>query len=252
MPLGKRLIFFRLFSSSSSSLASSGETRIGAWVNFAVHLYVALLFWRYWDESVTMMRGGYDDLSPAEEWIARAYPAFSIFVAFATWWVVNIVVSYSNFALLDGVPQYKTLALLTFAPAMDSAIRGLVRHLAPPMTGEGPVAERAYISPRRSYVRIGRVVVFGLVLLSVAAFWGMSPTTLASAGVGERFAANLVEFLMIIAIGYLVFEVVSLIINRKLAAEMTASGYDPNNEELGGGDGGGAGSWPVIVSSASP
>ncbi|WP_299042391.1 mechanosensitive ion channel family protein [uncultured Tateyamaria sp.] len=218
-----------------------GETRIGAWINFAVHFYVALLFWRYWSESVDMMRGGYDDLSPAEDWIARAYPAFGIIVAVATWWVVNIVVSYGNFALLDSVPQYTTMALLTFAPAMDTAIRGLVRHLAPPMTGEGPVAERAYVSTRRSYVRIGRVVVFGIVLLTVAAIWGMTPTTLASAGVGERVAAHLIEFLMILAIGYLVYEVVSLIINRKLAAEMTASGYDPENEEMGGGDGGGAG-----------
>ncbi|APX11700.1 mechanosensitive ion channel family protein [Tateyamaria omphalii] len=218
-----------------------GETRIGAWVNFAVHLYVALLFWRYWSESIDMMRGGYNDLSPAEDWIARAYPYFGIGVALATWWIVNIVVSYENFALLEGIPQYKTLALLTFAPAMDTAIRGLVRHLAPPMTGEGPVAERAYVSTRRSYVRIGRVLVFGIVLMAVASFWDMSPTTLANAGVGERFAANLMEFLLIIAIGYLVYEVVSLIINRKLAAEMTASGYDPNAEEMGGGDGGGAG-----------
>ena len=218
-----------------------GETRIGAWVNFAVHLYVALLFWRYWDASVEMMRGGYDDLSPAEDWIARAYPYFGIAVAFSTWWVVNIVVSYGNFALLDHVPQYTTMVLLTFAPAMDTTIRGLVRHLAPPMTGEGPIAERAYVSTRRSYIRIGRVVVFGLVLLTVASIWEMSPSTIASAGVGERFAAGLIEFLMIIAIGYLVYEVVSLIINRKLAAEMTASGYDPNSEEIGGGDGGGAG-----------
>ncbi|MEX0312420.1 MAG: mechanosensitive ion channel family protein, partial [Tateyamaria sp.] len=143
--------------------------------------------------------------------------------------------------LLDNVPQYTTMALLTFAPAMDTAIRGLVRHLAPPMTGEGPIAERAYVSTMRSYIRIGRVVVFGFVLLAVASIWGMSPSTLASAGVGERFAAALIEFMMIIAIGYLVYEVVSLIINRKLAAEMTASGYDPNAEEIGGGDGGGAG-----------
>ncbi len=217
-----------------------GETRIGGWINFTVHLYVALLFWRYWDEAVDMMRGGYDDLSPAEDWIARAYPAFGIIVALTTWWVVNIVVSYGNFALLDSVPQYKTMVLLTFAPAMDTAIRGLVRHLAPPMTGEGPVAERAYVSTRRSYVRIGRVVVFGLVLLAVASFWGMSATTLASAGVGERVAANLIEFLMILSVGYLVYEVVSLFINRKLAAEQTAAGYNPDEEEVGG-EGGGAG-----------
>ncbi len=217
-----------------------GETRIGAWINFVVHFYVAVLFWRYRSESVEMMRGGYADLSPAEEWIARAYPYFGILVAFVTWWVVNIVVSYGNFNLLNGVPQYKTMALLTFAPAMDTAIRGLVRHLAPPMTGEGPVAERAHISTLRSYIRIGRVVVFGIVLLAVASFWGMTATGLATAGVGERVAAALIEFLMILSVGYLVYEVVSLFINRKLAAEQTAAGYNPEEDEIGG-EGGGAG-----------
>ena len=217
-----------------------GETRIGAWMNFAVHLYVALLFWAYREESVEMMRGGQPDLSPPEEWASQAYPYFGMIVAFGTWWVVNVVVSYGNFSLLDGVPQYKTLALLTFAPAMDTAIRGLVRHLAPPMTGEGPIAERAYVATRRSYIRIGRVLVFGAVLLSVAGFWGMTATGLASAGVGERLAVHLLEFLMILSIGYLVYEIVSLLINRKLAAEQTAAGVDPEDEDTGG-EGGGAG-----------
>ncbi|WP_415402644.1 mechanosensitive ion channel family protein [Tateyamaria sp. SN3-11] len=107
------------------------------------------------------------------------------------------------------------------------------------MTGEGPVAERAYASTKRSYIRIGRVIVFGLVLISIAGFWGMTPSSIASAGVGERFASKVIEFLMIMSIGYLVYEVVSLIINRKLAAEQTSAGYDPDTEDTG--DGGGAG-----------
>ncbi|GGX57626.1 hypothetical protein GCM10007385_28170 [Tateyamaria omphalii] len=218
-----------------------GETRIGFWINLSVHLYAALIVWRYWDPCVQMMRGSDPDVSPTEDWIARAYPYFAIFVALGTWWVVNVVASTGNFALLGSAPHYKTMGLLMFAPAMDTAIRGLVRHLVPPMTGEGAIAERAYYATKRSYIRIGRVIVFGIVLLAIAGFWGMSPERIATAGVGERFAVHLIEFLMIISFGYLVYEVVSLVINRKLAAEMTASGYDPENEEMGGGDGGGAG-----------
>ena len=218
-----------------------GETRIGFWINLSVHLYAAIIVWRYWEQCVQMMRGADPDVSPIEDWIARAYPYFAIFVALGMWWVVNMVVSTRNFALLASAPHYKTMGLLIFAPAMDTAIRGLVRHLVPPMTGEGTIAERAYYATKRSYIRIGRVIVFGIVLLAIAGFWGMSPATIATAGVGERFAAHLIEFLMIISLGYLVYEVVSLVVNRKLAAEMTASGYDPENEEMGGGDGGGAG-----------
>ncbi|MEP1537619.1 MAG: mechanosensitive ion channel family protein [Paracoccaceae bacterium] len=218
-----------------------GETRLGFWINFSVHVYAAIVIWRYREGMIMMMRGKDPDVSPMEERIANAFPYFGILVCMGTWWVVNIVASYGNFKLLSSAPHYKTMALMLFAPAMDTLIRGLVRHLAPAMTGEGAVAERAYASTKRSYIRIGRVVVFGIVLMMIAGFWGMTPSTIATAGVGERFAANLIEFLMILSIGYLVYEIVSLWINRKLAAEQTASGYDPENEEMGGGDGGGAG-----------
>jgi small-conductance mechanosensitive channel len=68
----------------------------------------------------------------------------------------------------------------------------------------------------------------------------MSATNIASAGVGPQLAAKLMEFLIIMAIGYLIYELVSLYINRKLAAEQTASGLDPDTADVGG-DGGGAG-----------
>lgn len=216
------------------------ETRIGFWLNLLMHLYLVWLMWTYRDAVTKMMRGGDPDVSPMEDRIARAYPYFAIGVVVAMWWVVNVVVSYGNFALLSTLPHYKTMTLMLFAPAMDTLIRGLVRHFAPPMTGEGPVAERAYLSAKRSYIRIGRVVVFGIVIISIAGFWGMTPSSIASAGVGPRLAAAMLEFLIIMSIGYLLYEIVSLYINRKLAAEQTAAGYDPDAQEVGG-DGGGAG-----------
>ncbi|MFT6024618.1 MAG: small-conductance mechanosensitive channel [Ascidiaceihabitans sp.] len=217
-----------------------GEARVGFWLNLAVHVYLATVIWRYRDGMVSMMRGFDPDVTPTEDRIARAFPYFAIFVTLGIWWIIQIVVSYGNFAMLDGAPHYKTMTLLIFAPAMDTVIRGLVRHLSPAMTGEGAVAERAYHSAKRSYVRIGRVVVFGMVIMAIAGFWGMSATNIASAGVGPQLAAKLMEFLIIIAIGYLFYEIVSLYINRKLAAEQTASGHDPDAQEVGG-DGGGAG-----------
>ncbi len=216
-----------------------GETRLGFWLNLAVHAYLAILFWRYRDATSDMMRGT-EVNTRGEELAARIFPYFCIALSIGTWWIVNILVSYQAFELLRTAPHYKTLILLFFAPFMDTAIRGLVRHLVPPMQGEGAVAERAYQATKRSYVRIGRVIVFALVLIIVARFWGMTPQSIATAGVGALLAARLIEFLMILSVGYLIYEVVSLYINRKLAAEFTASGYDPDNADFGG-DGGGAG-----------
>jgi small-conductance mechanosensitive channel len=219
----------------------ASESLIGYWLNLAMHIYLIVIFWKYRADGVTMMRGADPDVTPAEERTARLYPYFNILMFIAVWWIIRIVVSYDNFELLSSAPHYKTMVLLMFAPAMDTAIRGLVRHLTPAMSGEGPVAEKAYYATKRSYIRIGRVVIFSVVVMSIARFWGVSATELASAGVGARLAANGMEFLIILSIGYVLYEAVSLFINRKLAAEYTASGYNPDNEELGGGDGGGAG-----------
>lgn len=217
-----------------------GETRLGFWLNLVLHIYLIVIFWRHREGGVMMMRGADPDVTPMEDRVARMYPYANIAIFVIVWWVINIVVSYGNFELLASAPHYKTMILLMFAPAMDTAIRGLVRHLTPAMTGEGPVAERAYYASKRAYIRIGRVVIFAIVVLSIAEFWGMSATALATAGVGARFAASIIEFLIIISIGYLLYEAVSLVINRKLAAEMTANGIDPDSADVGG-DGGGAG-----------
>ncbi len=218
-----------------------GETRLGFWLNLSMHIYLVVIFWRYRADGVTMMRGADPDVTPAEERAAQLYPYANIFIIISVWWIINIVVSYGNFELLSSAPHYKTMILLMFAPAMDTTIRALVRHLTPAMSGEGPVAERAYYATKRSYIRIGRVVIFAIVVLSIAKFWGMTATSIAAAGVGAQFAAHIIEFLIIMSIGYLLYEAVSLYINRQLAAEQTAAGYDPDNEEVGGGDGGGAG-----------
>jgi small-conductance mechanosensitive channel len=221
-----------------------GETRLGFWLNLAVHIYIVIVFVVYREGLMKMMRGRDAEVTRIEAWAARAYPVFGIVVSLGMWWVVNAIVSIGTpaaFQLLGSAPHYKTMAILLFAPAIDTAIRGMVTHLAPPMTGEGPAAEQAYKSSLGSYKRISRTVVFAAVIVIIADVWGMSPYSLATAGVGESFGIRVIDFLMILSVGYLIYELVSLWINRKLAAEQTAAGVDPNEEELGGGEGGGAG-----------
>ncbi|MEL7090404.1 MAG: mechanosensitive ion channel domain-containing protein [Pseudomonadota bacterium] len=216
-----------------------GQTRLGFWLNASVHIFVAYVAYRSRHALVGMMRGRDTDITPFDEAIARVYPWFCMGAALFTWMLVNIVVSFENFALLQRNPHYVTMFLLIMAPALDTAVRGVVRHVVPPMQGEGPVAERAYYATKRSYIRIGRVLVIATVILLITNAWQIDLTNLAAAGVGARIAGRLVEFLMAIAFGYLVWELVSLWINRKLAAEQTALG-DADVEEFGG-DGGGAG-----------
>ena len=169
-----------------------GEVRVGSWLNAMMHLFLISIFWRYRVSLSMAMRGFDPNVTSGEDRAARAYPYFTIVVIAAVWWITNIVVSYGNFDLRITAPHYKTMGILMFAPILDTLIRGLVRHFLPPISGEGKIAEHAYISAKRSHVRVGRVVVFGFVILLMADFWGMSATNLASAGVGPQLAARLI------------------------------------------------------------
>ena len=217
-----------------------GETRLGFWLNLAVHAYIVVLAFWGWDGWVQMARGWEPELTRTEDWAARNYPWFCIGVSVGTWLLVNIIVSYGAFELLKNGAHYQMMMLLIFLPLFDILIRGLVRHLVPPMRGEGLLAERAYNSTKRSYIRIGRVLTFGLMLILIAGMWQVDFHDLSGGG-GVVIAARFFEILMILAIGYLVLELVSLYINAKLAAEQTAASIDLNEEEPGGGEGGGAG-----------
>jgi len=216
------------------------ETRIAFWLNTAVHIYVALIFWTARKGLRDMMLGTDPDRSRFDIWVAAAYPYFAVATAVITWVAVQVLSSNpANFPLLITTPHYTTMFWLLLAPALDTGIRGLVRHMLPPMIGEGAVAEAAYKSTKRSYIKIGRVIVGLFVVLRVAESWNLDLRNLAAAGVGERFAANTVEFIMTAATGYVIYELVSLYVNRKLAKEQTSMG--PVEEDMGGGEGGGAG-----------
>ena len=217
------------------------QSRLGFWLNLLVHVYMIYVIWRLWDPLIVIMRGADSDISPVEEKVAQFYPVYTICVVIATWTLTEVLIGFERYDILASSPQFKTILVLTVLPVFDTLLRGLVRHLTPPMTGEGAVAERAHLLTKKSYTRVGRVLVFATLVMVVAGFWGMDPQTIAAAGLGAQFAGRFIEILMIIAVGYLAWELVTLWVNRKLAAEQTALGFDLTEDEPGGGEGGGAG-----------
>ncbi len=217
-----------------------GTTSLGFWLNISIHIYAIWIIWKTWDGMVMIQRG-YQEVTPLEDAVARAYPLFGIIVSVSMWLLFTIVASYGQFELLLGSPHFKTMALLLSAPIFDTLVRGLVQHLVPPMKGEGLAAKRAYTSTLRSYIHIGRVLLFAMVIFLISYVWGVDIGYLTASGIGPQVASDLIEMLIILAIGYLLSELVSLWINRKMAAEQTALGLDLDDQEIGGGEGGGVG-----------
>ncbi|SLN09515.1 Moderate conductance mechanosensitive channel YbiO precursor [Roseovarius litorisediminis] len=213
-----------------------GETRLGFWIDGAVYLYIIIVAWVGRDGLQDMMRGSDPDRTAYDEWIARAYPGFAILVAAIMWVIVTILMGMNQLAqVLEGA-QYVTMFWLLMAPALDTAIRGLVRHTVPPMIGEGPLAEKAYLSNKRSMIRIGRVLVGGLVVLIIANAWDVS--LLQATGTQDGTGDNILAFLLTGIIGYIAYEGVSIWVNRLLAREKTDAGV---SEETDAGEIGGAG-----------
>ncbi len=216
-----------------------GESRLGFWLNTAIHIYIGLIAWRARDGLSDMMRGSDPDRTRFDEEVARLYPYMAIGVSAGTWLLVEYLAAQGSPAIFDLLAHgahFTTMFWLLIAPALDTLIRGLVRHLQPPMLGDGPVAERAYKSTKRSYIRIGRVLAGILIILLIANAWDLDLQEIA--GGGTESGSKVIQFFIIIAIGYILNEVVSLWINRRLAKEQTAAEQSPDEEA---GEGGGSG-----------
>ncbi|MEX0365679.1 MAG: mechanosensitive ion channel family protein [Ruegeria sp.] len=237
------LIGFTLFVLRFNALngVTGEDTRIGFWLNAAIHVYIGVIAWTARAGLSQMMLGTDPDRTRFDEEVAHYYPYFAIGVSVVIWLLVEFLVAQNDPAILAVLvhgSHFTTMFWLLIAPALDTLIRGLVRHLQPPMSGEGPLAERAYRSAKRSYIRIGRVVAGLFVVFMIARAWQLDLRHVASAGVGAEVGGAVIEFLLIIAVGYIMNEVVSLWINRRLAKEQTAA--EALDEEAGG-EGGGAG-----------
>ncbi|WP_170398590.1 mechanosensitive ion channel family protein [Ruegeria arenilitoris] len=218
---------------------TGGETRIGFWLNAGIHIYIAVIAWKAREGLSQIMLGTDPDRTKFDEEVAHYYPYFAIGVSAVIWLLVEFLAAQRDpmirTLLLKGA-HFTTMFWLLIAPALDTLIRGLVRHLQPPMQGEGPVAERAYKSTKRSYIRIGRVLAGILVILMIARAWDLDLQEIA--GGGDESGSKLIQFFIIIALGYILNEVVSLWINRRLAKEQTAAEQSPDEEA---GEGGGSG-----------
>ncbi|MDJ0613118.1 MAG: mechanosensitive ion channel [Rhizobiaceae bacterium] len=217
-----------------------GTLRLGFWINLALHVYIICAIY-YSKQGVIQAVVGKDDLmGPTGIKFARYWPYISMFLIFGNWIFTEILAGAERFDLLQG-QTYVTLLLITFFPLLDTGVRGLVLHLSPPMLGEGPVAERAYRATQRAYLRMGRVILLTITLVSLARLFGVDLSDTQSSNFTERLIAQVIDGTLYFFIGYLVWEAAGVWINRKLAEEQTAAGIDLDSDEPGGGEGGGTG-----------
>ncbi|MEP6267813.1 MAG: mechanosensitive ion channel domain-containing protein [Paracoccaceae bacterium] len=228
------------------------ETRIGMWFNLAIHIYIISIVWHGKQGLTDMMLGNDPERTMTDIKISHYYPYFAVGVTAIVWIVSMLILGYGHPQLLAKAPHFTTMFWLLIAPLIDTAIRGLVWHLQPPMIGTGPVAETAYRSNKRSLIRIGRVVALGAIVMIIASAWDIDLISVASDNGNEQFISKIFEFILVCAIGYIVYELMSLLINRKLTSETVSEATADQEAGEGGGAGGSrlATVLPMILAAA--
>jgi len=217
-----------------------GTLRIGFWATSILHIAVIAMIYLSRSGVRQAIRGSDGLMGPWGTKIADAWPWIAIVLVFLNWVLIQIIAGAKRFDLLQG-QHYVILLLIVFIPLLDTTIRGLVRHLAPEMQGEGEVAERAHLATHRAYLRMGRILLLGIVLMLISAMFGIDYSNTESVNASERFIARIIDGMLYFFLGYFIWEAVGVWINQKLAAEQTAAGVDLNSDEPGGGEGGGTG-----------
>ena len=193
------------------------------WLGLVIHVWLIVLTLRARKGLTQIIEGGDENLTQGLKLMASWWPGLSAaFIAF-NWFFLQFVLSAGH-ATLSPQRSASAILLIVLAPFLDTIVRGVAGQLVPADDGSDEVVTRAREETRLCYIRIGRVLLLGLLIVAVGKLWGVSLTNIAEAGFGAKIAAKLVGALLIVAIGYFAWEITNLWINRRLARELPAEG----------------------------
>jgi len=207
------------------------------WLGLIFTGWLVFIIWSARKGLTSMIIGEDPNLTPGLAKMAAWWPGLAIAVIVFNWLLNRFVLSSGYEAIAAGRSALAA-TLIVVTPFLDTIVRGVSRHLVPAMEGEGAVAEKAHQDTEQCYIRVGRIVLLVVLVLVIARLWGLSLTNLAEDSLGAKFASNMTGFMLILAAGYMAWEFTNLVINKKLARELEASGITGDQES---GEGGGAG-----------
>jgi small-conductance mechanosensitive channel len=195
------------------------------WIGLLLDIWIMMILWNARQGLTQIIKGDETELSPGLERMAVWWPILSAAVVAFNWLFGQFMISAGNYYYS---PERSTaaIALVVMAPFLDTMVRGVASHMVPPIDGIGEVAENAHRETRHSYVRIGRILLIGLLIITLGKLWGVNLRNLAEDGFGAQLAADGIGFLLILALGYLAWEVTNLWVNRRLATEVPEGGGD--------------------------
>lgn len=209
----------------------------GFWLGTAVFALFALMVW----SSRRALRAQLAE-GQGPTLLARAYLPLALLAVLWTWFASTAAMAAGASQGMQTGRHVIGLALILAVPMFDGLIRSVVLSALGRAGNGGASAEAAEEAAYSSGVRIGRVVFFGAVVLIVAWLWDISLYGVASAGVGEAFARRSIGALFTLLAGYILWELIRLLVNRRLLIEGGFGGAPLSPDELDEGQRTGAAS----------
>ncbi len=219
---------------------------LGYWMNISLYIVAAIAIWcnREALTEILIENKRRVSLAIGEEapgdlsWFAIHWPKIAVFLIVCKYALVEMVVNNSDVGVYSTSAVYITFIVIFLWPGIDANVSLFVGKGVSVPEDETVAASKARRNMQLGLLRVGRVLVVGVVSYALASLWGLNIMDLANSGLGAKAAGTLIEFLFIVLIAYISWELVSACIGYWMAAE---AGNSVEGEEEAGGEIGGVG-----------
>ncbi|AXI45500.1 mechanosensitive ion channel protein [Sulfitobacter sp. SK012] len=203
-------------------------------IGLLLHAWIVYITWRARGGLTSILLGDDSEQTSGLERMASWWPKVSMILVSLNWLTQQLLLAND----VSTIPPSRSLAglvLIVAAPFLDTMLRGFVKHLVPDPKGTSEVALNAVEQIKHSYVRVGRVVLAAVLVLTIGKLWGLSLSDFEEGTLGQNIAANGVQFLLVVAVGYIVWEFANLWVNNKLSEELPDAEQGEETEAGGAG-----------------
>lgn len=169
--------------------------------------------------------------------VGALWPALTALVLAGNWIAIQAGISQGA-EVISPLRGALAIALIILAPFLDTLIRGIIDTALPAMPGAQEPAAQARSEIRRASLRMGRVVLAVVLVVTIAKLWGVRFIELAADGLGTGFAVTALGAMFIAAVGYLCWEAASLYVSSLLAKQAPAATASIEDAGEGGAGGG--------------
>ena len=176
-----------------------------------------------------------DDAPEDLSWFALNWPKIAIALIIFKYVLVEIVVSGGEVGKYSTEAVYLTFIAIFMWPGVDANVSLFVARGIRSGENETVSAAKSRRSMQQGLLRVGRILIVGVVVFLLAEFWGLNLLDLAHSGLGAQAAGTLIEFLFILLLAYITWELVAALIGHWLALDGGAAEEDGDDGgEIGG------------------